>query len=83
MLVLGRRNGEEIVIPQHGIVLSILEIQGDRVKVGISAPGDVGIYRQELWQRIRSNHDAGHDVPAGGTCAGLARVEVECLSKRT
>jgi carbon storage regulator len=56
MLVLTRRSGEELVIPEHGIVFTILDVQGDRVRVGISAPADVGLYRRELWQRMEQSN---------------------------
>lgn len=52
MLVLSRRNGEEVMVPQYGIVFTILEIRGDRVRVGVSAPADVRLYRREIWERI-------------------------------
>ena len=52
MLVLGRKVNEEIVLPNQGVVFSILEVRGDRVKVGISAPDNVQVYRREVWNRI-------------------------------
>ncbi len=47
MLVLTRKAGEKIVISDN-IVVEILEIQGNRVRVGIQAPQGVTILRQEL-----------------------------------
>lgn len=52
MLVLSRRSGEELVIPHYGIVLTILDVRGDRVRVGVTAPADVEVYRRELWERL-------------------------------
>lgn len=54
MLVVSRKSGEEIVIPQFGISFTILEVRGDKVRVGISAPSDVQVYRRELWERIQA-----------------------------
>jgi carbon storage regulator len=47
MLVLTRKTHEEIVIDGH-IRVSILKIDGNRVKIGVEAPSDVSIRRQEL-----------------------------------
>lgn len=59
MLVLSRKIGEKIVIPQQNITLTVLEIRGDRIRLGITAPADVTVHRQEIWQKI---HQA--DEPA-------------------
>lgn len=57
MLVLSRKVGETIVSPSHGIVFTILVVQGDKVRVGVSAPSDVVLHRGEILDRIqRSNH---------------------------
>ena len=50
MLALTRKKGESIVI-NNNIEISVLEIRGDQIKIGISAPKDVPIYRKEVdWQ---------------------------------
>ena len=51
MLVLSRKTGEKVVIGD-GIEVTVLQIRGDRVKLGFSAPKEVTIHRQELRQRI-------------------------------
>ena len=48
MLILSRKQEESIVI-RDDIVITILAIEGDKVKIGIQAPRDVQVYRQELW----------------------------------
>lgn len=50
MLVLSRKVGERIVVPESGIVLTVLGIHGGHIRLGISAPPDVSIYREELWR---------------------------------
>ena len=50
MLILTRRVGEEIVIDGH-IHLTIVAVQGDRVRVGITAPPSVVVDREEIHQR--------------------------------
>jgi len=54
MLVLSRKCGERIVFPEQDIILTVLEVRGDHVRLGISAPESVAIYRQEVWARIQS-----------------------------
>jgi carbon storage regulator len=49
MLVLSRRSGERIVIPHCGVVVTVVSVQGNRVRLGISAPADVAVYREEVW----------------------------------
>ena len=47
MLALTRKKGESLVI-NNNIEVTILEIRGDQIKLGISAPRDVSIYRKEV-----------------------------------
>jgi len=58
MLVLSRKVDQTIVI-QGNITIKILEINGDRVKVGIDAPRNVVILRQELTEETRNASPAG------------------------
>jgi len=51
MLVLSRKLGERIVIGD-GIVVSVLEMRGDRVRLGVSAPPATQVHREEVWNRI-------------------------------
>jgi carbon storage regulator len=50
MLLFSRKCGEEIVIPGLGITLTVLEVRGDRIRLGITAPVEVTLHRQEVWQ---------------------------------
>lgn len=62
MLALSRKIGESIVI-NNDIEITILEIKGDQVKVGIAAPKSVPIYRKELYLQIQeSNKEAVNSV---------------------
>ena len=51
MLVLSRKNNESIVI-NDDIVITIVEIRGDKVRLGIVAPKDVPVHRQEVYEAI-------------------------------
>jgi len=52
MLVLGRKTDESLLVG-NDIVITILSIEGDRVKVGINAPRDITILRSEVRERLQ------------------------------
>ena len=52
MLVLSRQLDESIVIGDN-IVVTIVDIRGERVRLGIQAPGEVAVHRQEVYQAIQ------------------------------
>lgn len=52
MLALSRKKNEAIII-NNNIEISILEVKGDQVKVGINAPKEVPIYRKEVYLQIQ------------------------------
>lgn len=59
MLALSRKKNEAIVI-NNNVEVTILEVKGDQVKVGITAPKEVPIYRKEVYEQIQNaNKEAG------------------------
>ncbi|MCH2210215.1 MAG: carbon storage regulator CsrA [Fuerstiella sp.] len=52
MLVLSRKKDEKIVIGEN-ITLMVIEIRGDKVRLGIDAPRDVAVHREEVFDAIR------------------------------
>ncbi len=50
MLVLSRKRGERIVIGEH-VTVTVLEVHGDRVKLGFAAPPEMPIHREEIYLR--------------------------------
>jgi carbon storage regulator len=56
MLVLSRKPGERIVVPNCDLTFTIVAVEGNNVRLGISAPTNVGIYREEVWRRICREH---------------------------
>ena len=52
MLVLSRKEGEAIVVPECRIEIVVVEIVGDKARIGIRAPDEVDIYRHEVWQQM-------------------------------
>ena len=61
MLALTRKKGESIVLG-NDIELVVLDIRGDQVKVGISAPKNVPVYRKEIYLQIQDSNKAATDV---------------------
>lgn len=57
MLALTRKKGEALVI-NNNIEITVLEIRGDQIKIGISAPKDVRIYRKEVYLQIQQENEA-------------------------
>ena len=55
MLVLTRKKGQSLMIG-HDIELSIIDIQGDQVRIGINAPKSVTIHRKEIYEEIRKEN---------------------------
>jgi len=66
MLVLSRKKNESIVI-NNDITITIVEIRGDKVRLGIVAPKDVPVHRQEVWEAIH-----GQAAPAPTVVANPA-----------
>ena len=52
MLVLSRKLGERIVLPETGVSISVLGVHGKRVRIGIEAPRAASVYREEVWRLI-------------------------------
>jgi carbon storage regulator len=57
MLVLSRKLGETTVIGNE-ITVTVLAVQGDRVKLGFTAPAEVPIHRAEIYQAVRADSPA-------------------------
>ena len=53
MLVLSRKLNESIVI-NDDIVITVLSVQGDRVRLGIEAPGEIPVHRQEVFEKMQN-----------------------------
>ncbi|MEN6450685.1 MAG: carbon storage regulator CsrA [Thermoguttaceae bacterium] len=67
MLVLSRQRDESIVIGDN-IVVTVVDIRGDKVRLGIEAPGEVPVHRQEVYQAIqRESRKPGQAEPHRAT----------------
>ena len=61
MLALTRKKGESLVI-NNDIEITILEIRGDQIKLGVSAPKEVPIYRTEVYTQIQQENRKSADA---------------------
>ena len=58
MLVLSRKLGERIVVPEIDLTLTVVAVEGNTVRLGITAPSEIGVYREELWNRVNASQRA-------------------------
>jgi carbon storage regulator len=52
LLVLSRKIGEKILVPHGELAVTVLAVEGKTVRLVISAPAEVGVYRKEVWQQL-------------------------------
>lgn len=61
MLALSRKKNEALII-NNNIEITILDIKGDQVKIGISAPKEIPVYRKEVYLQIQESNRAAMNV---------------------
>lgn len=61
MLALSRKKNEALIL-NNNIEITILEIKGEQVKIGITAPKDVPVYRKEVYVQIQESNKAAVDT---------------------
>lgn len=69
MLVLSRFVGEKVCIGPD-IEIMVFSISGGKVRLGIKAPQEVAVYREEVWNQIQREREAGNTVDAGKVIKG-------------
>ena len=58
MLVLSRKKNESIIINDN-ITIVVVEIRGDKVRLGVEAPKEIPVHRNEVYEAIQRNQDPG------------------------
>lgn len=70
MLALTRKKGESLVI-NNNIEITVLEIRGDQIKIGIQAPKEVPIYRKEVYVQIQKENEEATSIDGLDVLSGL------------
>lgn len=68
MLVLSRQRDESIIIGDN-VVITIVDIRGDKVRLGIQAPTEIPVHRQEVYEAIRREGGSIHTHDRGARSA--------------
>ena len=70
MLALSRRKGEALVI-NNNIEITVLDVRGDQIKLGINAPKQVPVYRKELYTQVQEANKASGSTSDMGQLENL------------
>jgi carbon storage regulator len=68
MLILTRRVGETVMIG-NDVTVTVLGVKGNQVRVGVNAPKDVAVHREEIYERIKREQDP--DAKMGASTANI------------
>jgi carbon storage regulator len=69
MLILTRRVGESIMIGDN-VTVTVLGVKGNQVRIGVDAPKDVAVHREEIYEKIRAENDDVGDPAAASEQEG-------------
>jgi carbon storage regulator len=69
MLILTRRAGERVVIGED-VLVTVMEVSGQTVRLGIAAPQGLPIYREEIWLAVKEENRAAAEAAADALPAG-------------
>ncbi len=66
MLILTRRVGETVMIGNE-VTVTVLGVKGNQVRIGVNAPKDVAVHREEIYDRIKREEDGDSGTHVPGT----------------
>lgn len=65
MLILTRRGGETLMVG-NDITVTVLGIKGNQVRLGVNAPKDIVVHREEVYEKIKKKSDQKEELPEAG-----------------
>ena len=71
MLVITRKAGEAIRIGDD-VTITVLDVAGSTVRIGIDAPSEIPVFRQEIWAAVKEENRAAADASANSTPSMIA-----------
>ena len=70
MLILTRRVGETLMVGDD-VTVTVLGVKGNQVRIGVNAPKDVAVHREEIYERIRKENGSNSSPPTVRAWTGL------------
>lgn len=73
MLILTRRVGETLMIGDE-VTVTVLGVKGNQVRIGVNAPKDVAVHREEIYERIKREQEGDAPAPDPSAANGSGRA---------
>lgn len=85
MLVLTRKTNQKIILSTHTdeVEIVVLDVKGDAIKLGIKAPQNIGIYREELYAEIKASNQAAIGTETDPNVLSMAVQDLPGIGQTT